>query len=459
MTLSIWNAIGFFIQFFPCAIMIFLPFPQDMYRFRRRRIFSVVTISAILLSLFFAVFMCIDTGIKTALFANLFMLLSILITLAAYFFIVSDSFVKKLLVFFVVMSYAALQYCLVNVLIGFSSDFLNITMTLRANEVYSWYDITLYLITSAFMLPLMLTFLIRILRIYICEVKTYYMRRESFVLIFSTIVFIAMMIYVDVVYYYMAYKSYLLMLMLFFVLLLYQIFIYWLIFHESLQRERDSELQRTVEIQQLQYKKIAEDIENTRKMRHDMRHHYNSLNDMICRGQLDEIKDYLSELIDTTVSHDNKTYCKNMTVNGLLQYYIGIAANENIRCEVQADCDKLSIEASDLTVIFGNALENAINACKKCPDNRWIKLKIGTVQGSLAIEISNSCMGVNINHHLQSEDGFSPAETFLDSHNGVGYGLRSIAHTAQKYGGSAKFRFNAEEGTFTARIRLNMNYE
>ena len=107
-------------------------------------------------------------------------------------------------------------------------------------------------------------------------------------------------------------------------------------------------------------------------------------------------------------------------------------------------------------MLFGNAMENAVNACRKCAEDRWISVRVGTVQGSLAIEISNACKGVRIGRRTQTEDGFLPAESFLSSRAGGGYGLRSIAQTARKYGGSAKFRYNAEKETFTARIRLNM---
>ena len=219
---------------------------------------------------------------------------------------------------------------------------------------------------------------------------------------------------------------------------------------------RDVEHRRTLEIQQLQYEKIVGDMESTRRMRHDLRHHYNALNDMLDRGQTDEMKKYLSDVIDTTIKRDSEVYCRNMTVNGLLQYYVGLARDENIRCDVRAECGELTIEAADLTVLFGNAMENAINACRKCPEEKWISIQVGTVSDSLAIEISNSCKEVHLNRRFQSEDGFSSAEAFLSGRSDGGHGLRSIAHTAQKYDGSAKFRFNAEDGIFTTRIRLNM---
>lgn len=192
-------------------------------------------------------------------------------------------------------------------------------------------------------------------------------------------------------------------------------------------------------------------------MRHDMRHHYNSLSDMLSRGKLDEMKDYLSKLIDTTVKRDNEVYCENLTVNGLLQYYIGMARDHNITCEVNAECGDMKIEPADLTVLFGNTMENAINSCKKYTGKRHMEIRVGTVQGSFAIEISNSCKEVSLDKRYRSEKGFLPAEAFISGREGGGYGLRSIAHTARKYGGSAMFRFDAEKELFTVRIRLNMH--
>lgn len=76
--------------------------------------------------------------------------------------------------------------------------------------------------------------------------------------------------------------------------------------------------------------------------------------------------------------------------------------------------------------------------------------------GLPANELSNVCRGCVLGYSVRTEDGFLPAEAFLSDRADGGYGLRSIAQTAQKYDGSARFRYNAERQTFTARIRMNM---
>lgn len=451
------NALGFFVQFFPCAIMLFLAFPKEDCRFRRTWIFLGETLAMLIFAVLFPVAVYFGIDGNTALTDNLFVFSVIFLIFVFYIWLVRESLEKKLLVFFVVMFYAAIQYCLVNALNGFLSGLLDFPREYEECTVYTPHGLALYIITAVLLLPPMMAFIVRTLREYILEADTQNMRREFFVLTVSTAALIAMMICVDFTYYYLEYRLYLLVLTLFFVLLLYQIIIYWLIFRESVRRKRDNERRRTLEIQKLQYEKIVGDMENTRRIRHDMHHHYNALNDMLVRGETDKIKDYLSGMIDTTVKRDSKVYCKNMTINSLLQYYIGLAGDEDICCEVQAECGDLTIEPADLTVLLGNAMENAINACKKCAQNRRISIRLGTIHGSLAIEITNSCKGARLDRRFGSEDGFLPAEAFLSDRPGGGYGLRSIAHTVQKYDGSAKFRFNAETETFTTRIRLNMS--
>lgn len=450
------NFLGFLVQFLPCVLMIFVPFPQEAYRYRRKSIFACITaVSAVIAAVFSAV-LCLRNVEKYpqhVVISNFFMLAAILLALAAYIFLVRESLMKKLLVFFVVLFYAIAEFVTVNGL--FTVIFPNAADTTL--YPYTPKFLALYLLFTAVMLPVVMAAVIEPLKEYISLIGPENVKREFCISALSTLVYFAIIIYCDTSFGKIGSFHYFLPPML--ILTINQMLIFWLLFRESVRRKRDSDERQTIEIQQLQYDKIVSDMEKTRRMIHDMRHHYNTLNDMLDRGQQEEMKNYLSQVIDTTVSRDNVVYCGNIIINGLLQYYIAVAKDEGIRCSVHAECGETAIEPVDLTVLFGNAMENAIFACRKCPQDRWIDIQIGRVQGSLAIEISNSCNEVRLNRRYQAEDGFSPAEAFISEHTGESYGLRSISHTARKYDGSAAFRFNAEKKTFIARIRLNIQDE
>ena len=451
------QVLGFFIQLYPCALMIFLPFREEAYRFRRRMIYLCLTLVSVAFACGYAALVCLrdmERYRSHIAISNPCMLAAMLLILAAYVWLVRESLLKKLLVFFCVLFYAIFVFILVNTLrlcIPGGGDVVS--------YAYNPEILSLYAGITVVLLPVMLIFVLRPLGVYIREIDPENMKREFFILIVSTLLFFTVTFYCDkITGSYDALKVETLVLLrcvLMLVILVDQVALYWLVFRESVRQKRDNERQRTLEIQQLQYEKIVGDMENTRRMRHDLRHHYNTLNDMLNRGQTEEMKAYLAGVIDITVKRDTELYCKNLTVNGLLQYYVGLARDEGIRCRVRAECGDLTVESADLTVLFGNAMENAINACRQYPGTRWIDVQVGAMQGSLAIEVSNSCKGVRINRHYQTEDGFSPAEAFLSDHGG-GYGLLSMTNTAQKYGGSASFRFNAEKETFTTRIWLNI---
>ena len=455
MSVYLRNAAGFFVQVFPCMLMVFLPFSGESLRFGRRTVFAGIAGLGLGLAALFPAMMRAAAARYLALGANLYMLAAILLTLAAEGWLVREAPIKKVLVVFAVIFYGASQYWLVNILMGVLAEPMKLSTELESWAIYSPCGVVMYAVTAVLLFPIMDRFVLRPLREYLQEIEMRQMRQEFSILVASTAVFLALLMGADMTFYRVEYGRYLQEMLLFVVVLLDQVLIYWLVFRESVRRKRDSDYQRAMEMQQVQYERIVGDMESTRRMCHDMRHHYNALNEMLQKGKLEEMKDYLAQVLDAASRRMNDVYCGNMVVNGLLQYYAGLARDEGIRCAIQAECGELSIEAADLTVLFGNALENAVNACRKCPDDKWIRVQVGTVQGSLAVEISNACRSVRLDRRYQTADGFSPAEAFL-SDGGTGYGLRSIAHTAQKYGGSAMFRFNAETRTFTARMRLNM---
>ena len=457
------NATGFFIQLFPCALMIFLPFSQESLRFPRKWIFTGVALTTAAMALLFPGVLCGlgGTAPEGGGVANLLMLLAILLVLAAYIWLVQEMVLKKIMAFFTVLFYAAAQYWLVGMVAPLLYSYQGEYITIEYIAAYTTIDVLLYVVATVLLLPLYLAVVICPQKVFNREIDPKTMRREFTVTTISSTLCFALMFYCDTVW-----RSTLAvstvhlrwLVPLFFFLIANQGTIYWLVFRESVRRKRDEDYRRAIEINQIQHNKIISDMENTRRMRHDMRHHYNFLYGMLAQGHAGEAKEYLSRLIGSTEG-ENKSYCQNMAVNGLLQYYAGLARDEDIHCRIEADCGELVIPSEDLTVLFGNAMENAIHACQRYPQNRWICVQMGTIQGSLVISITNPCREVYLQPRYQAEKGFLPAEAFLSGRRGGGYGLRSLAHTAQTYGGDAQFRFDAGAEVFTARIRLDLHEE
>lgn len=446
MSFYLRHAAGFFLQLFPCMLLCFVPFKAERLRFRQRTIFIGMTAAVLIMSLLFPMTLSVGEAIH-----NLYMLLAIILLSVAYFYLLREPSTKKLLVICMVMFYATSQYWLVNLALSFVRK-----GEILSAEVYTNWDLVLYTAATVIMFPLVLLVFDRIVREFICTIETKRMKREFFLVIFSTMIYFFQMIHFDSVHRYTEAGYWRVCGPMFLLALLEQCIIYWLLLRESVWQKREFYHQKALEIQQLQYVNIVREIENVRRIRHDMHHWLNILSNLAEQGKSEEIKDYLIQVTDRVISKEHEMYCRNSALNGLLQYYVGLAGDENIYCEVSADCGDLPVSTIDLTVIFGNVMENAIRSCRGFGQNRQITIKVGVISGSMVMQISNSCREIRRSREYDQKSGFLPAEAFLSTRTGGGYGLGSIEYIARKYGGDARFCFDEEKETFTTRIRLNL---
>ena len=190
---------------------------------------------------------------------------------------------------------------------------------------------------------------------------------------------------------------------------------------------------------------LRDSQEKTLMYRHDMRHHLNLINAYLVDNNKAGVQKYITEVAKAIESAVVERYCSNYTVNLILSSYLTKARNENIAVETQLDLQKNNAVADmDLCVIFANAIENAINACRHMPGtkDRTISIVCRTKSDKLFIQITNSYEGT-----IMFADDM-PVSTEVNH----GLGTQSIAAVAHKYGGVCSF--TAEDGLFKTSIIL-----
>lgn len=179
--------------------------------------------------------------------------------------------------------------------------------------------------------------------------------------------------------------------------------------------------------------------------RHDMRHHLTLINSCLADNNREAAQKYIAEVVETIDDAKIQKYCSNYSVNLILYYHIMHANKEGIEVETQINLpEENHVSDMDLCVIFGNAIENATNACKNISDgkDRFIKIVCKNKNDKIFIQITNSFEG---EVHFMDD---MPVSTRKDH----GLGTKSIAAVAQKYGGV--YSFSAEEDVFTMRMIL-----
>jgi two-component system sensor histidine kinase AgrC len=143
----------------------------------------------------------------------------------------------------------------------------------------------------------------------------------------------------------------------------------------TLQNEQNL-LQMQVTAAQAHLEALKESQEKTILYRHDMRHHLNLIDAYLTDNNKAAAQDYIKAIEKSIESAVVEKYCTNYTVNLILSSYIAKAMNEQISVETQIDLpEKNTVSDMDLCIIFANALENALNACKHIPGTNSRTLK------------------------------------------------------------------------------------
>ena len=189
-------------------------------------------------------------------------------------------------------------------------------------------------------------------------------------------------------------------------------------------------------------------MEDMRRTRHDLRHHIVILNQVKQTGDFSLI-DKLIESYPAPVLHDQPlTYCLNDTANAVLVYYSDIALNHGIKLTVKINLpESLFIDKTDLAVVFGNILENAVEACKFVDKDRFI-----TVTGEYSQETAKPAkFSLIVKNNYKIEPHTNEDGVFLSSkHKGNGIGISSVNHIVERYGGNCSFV--SENGIFTVSV-------
>lgn len=222
-------------------------------------------------------------------------------------------------------------------------------------------------------------------------------------------------------------------LFLLFILLCLLCILFYYVVTDMIKKAEMEDRARIYEMQESSYQAQQRYIEENARIRHDFRHVIATLNELSQTGDIDSLRKMINDYMSSQPKRETEKFCNNMAVNAVLNHYMQRAAASDIRIDWNIDLsDDVKVSDIDICSIIGNILENAILACEEVPaGERFIELELRTEPGSqISIVSTNSFSG-----KVNMKDG----QYLSTRRGGQGIGLRSIASTAEKYGGIARF--------------------
>jgi sensor histidine kinase regulating citrate/malate metabolism len=166
---------------------------------------------------------------------------------------------------------------------------------------------------------------------------------------------------------------------------------------------------------------------------HDVKRHIWAIEELYRNKENETAIEYTKNINDIIYSFEMNEFTDNRMLNIILNDKKRVAEQNNIAFLCKVDNIDLSfIDNIDLTTIFANLLDNAIEACMGIVDEKKIIVQVGAFNNLIMINIKNTVKVIPV---IIGTDIKSSKE----NHNGLGLG--NVTKVINKYNGDFNIQF------------------
>ncbi len=232
---------------------------------------------------------------------------------------------------------------------------------------------------------------------------------------------------------------------LFLIVILYYVKKYFISIDDIVEKEnRNHILELSYGAVKKQLNILTESNEQTRILRHDIRHYATMIEQYAAIGNFEKITEISRELNEQNQTAVVQNFCSNQSVNLLLSNYLLPLTENSTEMHFQITVPKdIFVNDMDLCTLIGNVLDNAVKSVTGCRHKKFLSLILQCDENKFFMELKNSCETA-----VSFREGLP-----LTTKQGHGYGCKSIQYIAEKYHGISAFELS--ENIFITRVILH----
>lgn len=223
--------------------------------------------------------------------------------------------------------------------------------------------------------------------------------------------------------------------------------VFWTVVVRMERELRLEQENHVLRIEEQRYRQLQETMRESRKQRHDFRQHLRLISELAAADRLEELRAYLRDYV-RSVGDEPIWLSLNPVVNALAAYYHRAAVEDSVSIEWSLDLPaELPFSKIDFCIVFGNLIENALNAVREFPaERREIKVSAG--------RIGNGMIGLSVTNPAEARSGSGLDSTALGGGRESGIGLISVASSVNRLGGT--MTIENEAGTYAVFVMINL---
>lgn len=189
---------------------------------------------------------------------------------------------------------------------------------------------------------------------------------------------------------------------------------------------------------------INASLEASSILRHDMKNHLHAIFTDINTGNISEAKKHISDIVDVYSARTEIIHTGYSAIDSIVNFKLQSAKQNGVKVNANSSIPpNLNFSSFDSTVIFGNLLDNALQAVSLVDKNAFIVLTMHYSKGMLIIKVSNPFI-----NEVKIVDGkIISSKSDKENH---GYGLKSVKEVVEKYNGTIEIKTDSNIFTITA---------
>lgn len=187
------------------------------------------------------------------------------------------------------------------------------------------------------------------------------------------------------------------------------------------------------------YRNESRTLENNSKMVHDMKQHLVILKEYEQSGNIQGLHDYLEEISGQFERTKSVCWTGIKILDIILNQKKAYAEKQGIEVQIQIkSVDSIPLKESEICSLFGNLLDNALEACQRIEEKKWIYV---------SIEQQNQMLFISIRNSIQEEPtrkgrAFVSTKSQDELH---GYGIKSVRSIVKRNGGMIQYRITDKQ--------------
>ncbi|MBD5116856.1 MAG: GHKL domain-containing protein [Ruminococcaceae bacterium] len=213
---------------------------------------------------------------------------------------------------------------------------------------------------------------------------------------------------------------------------------------DNVTKEEYNLLKASLSAQEKLAVEVRERYTEMKTLRHDMKHYFTAAAELISDGKPNEAKKYIESVINEKINSTTTVInTGSAVIDAAINNKIAVCSKKGIEIKCMIDTQFSGINDMDISILFSNLLDNAINGCD-----------ISEPKIELVIKSKKSFTYINVKNKIGTSvlDCNPYLLTKKEDKNEHGFGIKSIKNIAKKYDGSAEF--SEQNGYFIAEVWL-----